>query len=103
MFKNYVSHVKSCTISFINISDHAAVSLKITKGKTIWRLNNSLLQDKKFVEKMQKIIIEYVEINDTEKIDPIILWEGAEAVMTGHIISYASAKKKGQRNTTGKK
>ena len=43
---------------------------------------------------MQNIITEYVKINDTEEIDPIILWEGAKAVIRGHIIAYALAKKR---------
>lgn len=43
---------------------------------------------------MQNILTEYVKINDTEEIDPIILWEGAKAVIRGHIIAYASAKKR---------
>ena len=96
MFKKDVSLVQNSTISSINIADHAAISLTVklknTKRTSIWRLNNSLLQDKTFVERMQNIITEYIKINDTEEIDPIILWEGAKAVIRGHII--ASAKKR---------
>lgn len=98
MFKKDVSLAQNCTISSINIADHAAISLTVklknAKRTSIWRLNNSLLQDKKFVERMQNIITEYVKINDTEEIDPIILWEGAKAVIRGQIIAYASAKKR---------
>lgn len=43
---------------------------------------------------MQNIITEYMKINDNEELDPIILWEGAKAVIRGHIIAYASAKKR---------
>lgn len=35
-----------------------------------------------------------MKINDNEELDPIILWEGAKAVIRGHIIAYASAKKR---------
>ena len=68
------------------------ITLKNRTYKTVWRLNNSLLQDKKFVERMQKILTEYVEINNTEDTDTVILWEGAKA--GGHILSYSSAKKR---------
>ena len=98
MFKNDVSLVQNSTIRSIDIADHAAISLtvklKSAKRTSIWRLNNSLLQDKKFVDRMQNTITEYIKINDTEEIDPIILWEGAKAVIRGHIIAYASAKKR---------
>lgn len=60
MFKKDVSLAQNCTISSINIADHAAISLTVklknAKRTSIWRLNNSLLQDKKFVETMQNII-----------------------------------------------
>ena len=35
-----------------------------------------------------------MEINDTEDLDPITLWEGAKAVLRGYIISYSSTRKK---------
>lgn len=57
MFKKDVEMIETCTIGTRDLSDHATVSitikLNIKQGETIWRLNNSLLQDKTFVEKNQ--------------------------------------------------
>uniref|UniRef100_A0A671TPP2 Reverse transcriptase domain-containing protein n=1 Tax=Sparus aurata TaxID=8175 RepID=A0A671TPP2_SPAAU len=95
MYKQNVTLVKTCYINSINMSDHAAISLtislQISKGKRLWRLNNSLLQEPEFIERIKK------ELNDTEDIDPIILWEGAKAVLRGYIISYSSTRKKTRR------
>lgn len=98
MLKNNITLVKRCRINAITLSDHAAVILTIItnpiKGKTLWRLNNSLLQDKEFVDRIKKVLKDYVELNDHEDVDPTLLWEGAKAVVRGHIISYASSKKR---------
>lgn len=58
MFKNNITLVKRCMVNSINTSHHAAVILIITlnakKGKTLWKLNNALLQDKDFIDKTKK-------------------------------------------------
>lgn len=101
IYKQNVTLVKSCNISSINMSDHAAISLTIllqsSKGRSLWRLNNSLLQESNFIEMVKKQLKDYVELNDTEDIDPITLWEGAKVELRGHIISYSAAKMKSRR------
>ena len=61
MYKQNVTPVKSCYISSMNISDHAAISLTIalqnSKGRSLWRLNNYLLQELEFIEILQKNVI----------------------------------------------
>ena len=52
------------------------------------------MQGPQFIERIKKELKEYVEINDTEDIDPITLWEGAKAALRGYIISYSSTRKK---------
>lgn len=71
--------------------------MQFNKGKSLWKSNTSLLQDKKFIEMIKKEITDYIEINNTGDINPSIIWERAKAVMRGRmIISYSSAKiKKG--------
>lgn len=85
-----------CFIDPVYLSDHAAVKLTvrldISPRKNIWKMNNSLLQDNILVEKMTHILAEYVKMNKTNEISPVTLWEGAKAVLRGHIISYASSK-----------
>ena len=98
MFKNYVSRVVECNINSITLSDHAMITMKLNLdlevGQTLWRLNNSLLQMEDFKTKIRSIFKNYLEINDTEDIEPVTLWEGAKAVLRGEIISFASYKKR---------
>ena len=59
-------------------------------------MNNSLLQDPTFKEKINKSLQQYFELNDTGEVNKIMVWEGAKAVLRGEIIAYASAKKRRQ-------
>ena len=98
MFKKDVELIETCNIGIRDLSDHATVTitlnLNIKEGEKIWRLNNSLLKDKLFVGKINKVLKEYLEINDNGDTNPIILWEGAKAVLRGHIIAYGAFKKR---------
>lgn len=82
----------------MTLSDRATVTLKLKfnskKGKHLWRMNNSLLQDLKCKEKIKKCINDYFELNDTGEVNEITSWEGAKAVLRGEIIACASAKKR---------
>ena len=104
MFKNHISMVTECHIGEIMLSDHALISLKLNldleSGQKTWRLNNSLLQIDDFKTKIKSAIKNYLEINDTGEVDPIILWEGMKAVLRGEIISFASYKKKEREKRT---
>lgn len=55
------------------------------------------MQESNFIEMVKKQLKDYVELNDTEDIDPITLWEGAKVVLRRHIISYSAAKMKSRR------
>lgn len=100
MFKKDTALVKQCHIGTRSLSDHATVMLKISlnlkRGKNLWRMNNSLLQDLPFKEKINKCLKDYYEVNDTGEVNKIMVWEGAKAVLRGEIIAYASAKKRRQ-------
>ena len=104
MFKNHISMVAECHIKEITLSDHALISLKLNfdleKGQKTWRLNNSLLQIDDFKTKIKLALKNYLEINDTGEVDPLILWEGMKVVLRGEIISFASYKKKEREKRT---
>uniref|UniRef100_A0A8C5BXC6 Reverse transcriptase domain-containing protein n=1 Tax=Gadus morhua TaxID=8049 RepID=A0A8C5BXC6_GADMO len=91
-------NITKCTIGTITLSDHAKLTLKVNlnsnKGKYLWRMNNSLLQNGDLKDTVKKTLKEYLEFNDTEDINSIILWEGAKAVLRGELIRYSSLKKK---------
>ena len=63
--KNLLSQVKECNIIPVSFSDHAAVSFKVQsndfvqRGPGFFKFNNSLLNDKCFVEGLKKKISEY--------------------------------------------
>ena len=98
MFKKDMINITKCTIGTITLSDHAKLTLKVNlnsnKGKYLWRMNNSLLQNGDLKDTVKKTLKEYLEFNDTEDINSIILWEGAKAVLRGELIRYSSLKKK---------
>lgn len=75
----------------MTLSDRATVTLKLKfnskKGKHLWRMNNSLLQDLKCKEKIKKCINDYFELNDTGEVNEITSWEGAKAVLRREIIA----------------
>ena len=54
----------------------------------------TLIFEKEFKIKIRSVLQEYIRHNDTEDVNPLILWEGAKAVLRGEIIAYASFKKK---------
>lgn len=104
MFKNHISVVAECHIKEITLSDHTLIFLKLNfdleKGQKTWRLNNSLLQIDDFKTKIKSALKSYLEINDTRKVDPLILWEGMKVVLRGEIISFASFTKKEREKRT---
>lgn len=93
-----MSRVQNCNIHQITLSDHALISLVIEigreKSRTLWRLNNSLLQLEDFKIKIRKVIEDYLEINDTGETNPVIIWEGLKAIIQGEIICFSSWNKK---------
>lgn len=87
-----------CQIHNITLSDHAPVSIVWDVGRAVsssrWRLNTSLLGIPEFQATLRNEFSLYLEFNDKEDISPIILWEGAKAVLRGKIIQLASISKK---------
>lgn len=71
-----------------------SINLTIKEGEKVWRLKNSLLQDKTFMGKINKVLKDYIEINHNGDTNPITIWEGAKAVLRGHITAYSGLKKK---------
>lgn len=60
MFKGDIAKVSTCEILPISITDHAPLIMElkwnIEKKETLWRMNNSLLEEKDFKEKIKNSI-----------------------------------------------
>ena len=90
--------VKECKIGVADISDHSAVYLNVLLNKrqknSTWRLNVSILNNKTKIEKIKNEIKKSIEENDTEGINPTILWDALKAVIRGKLITITSRQKK---------
>uniref|UniRef100_A0A3P8SZA0 Reverse transcriptase domain-containing protein n=1 Tax=Amphiprion percula TaxID=161767 RepID=A0A3P8SZA0_AMPPE len=96
--KSEMHRIEGIKILPITLSDHAPLELIWDLGhrsKTKqWRLNASLLNDKDFLTLIKTELKNYLDINTSPEISPLILWDCAKAYIRGCIISFASAKKK---------
>ncbi len=79
--------LKECEINSRDLSDHSTVYLKLhldsRPKSTTWRLNVSMLNNSGFKERMKNDLQAYLEVNDNESVNPVILWDTAKAVLRG--------------------
>lgn len=84
--RHFVPHaqlhaVRTATIGSITWSDHAPICLtfalhdSLSTRHTLWRLNESLLQDTDVLEDVIQDLSFYLSTNDTPDCDPGIVWE----------------------------
>ena len=96
--KAELHRIEDVKILPITISDHAPIEVSWNIGHRLttkqWRLNASLLNDKEFTTFVIKELNDYLDMNISPEISPLILWDCAKAYIRGRIISFASAKKK---------
>ena len=98
------SKLSNLTIHPIIISDHAPVTFNWNQihpdrinTPIRWRFNTSLLKDQEFNSLIQREWASFLEINDSPKSSPSVLWEAGKAVLRGIIISYSTYKKKNEK------
>ena len=101
VFKRDRHRIHSCDIGTIDLSDHAPVSCTIhisdKIGKTLWRLNTSVLNNPQFKSQIKEEIKQYLEENDGGEVDPSFVWDALKAVFRGKIITYCANKKKARQ------
>ena len=87
-----------CDIGCIDLSDHAPLSCTVdiidNPGKTLWRLNRSILNNPRFKTQMREEIKRFLEENDNGEVDSAIVWDTLKAVIRGSIISFCAYEKK---------
>lgn len=96
-----VHRVTECKMEPITLSDHSPFKMKINLGQEkqfrYWRLNVLILNDPLIQQELRDRLKEYMDINDNGEVTPSILWDGAKAVVRGHIIQITSKKQREAR------
>ena len=90
--------VEDCKIGVADISDHNAINLSIHLNRrqkhTMWRLNVGIMNNKTVTKQIKMEIKKYIEENDTDEVNPTILWDAMKAVIRGKLIAITSPQKK---------
>lgn len=97
-----ISDMSDSKIHPITISDHAPITIiwnPNNKHKHVprWRFNTSLLKDPDFDSYLKREWASFLEINDSPKSSPTVLWETGKAVLRGKIISFSVHKRKKEK------
>ena len=84
--------------------DHNAVRLDLNYGKetiknsTVWRLNNTLLNNQQITEEIKKEIKICIEMNENENTTTQNLWDTVKAVLRGRFIAIQTYLKKQEKS-----
>jgi hypothetical protein len=78
-------------------TDHSMITISLNllnhpRGRGMWKLNNSLLQDIEYIAKIKETVRDTVNINNA--IDHQLLWELVKYKIRQETIKFASNKKK---------
>ena len=100
-----VNSVCNCTIIPGFKSDHSIVTINLhlapeQRGPGYFKINNSLLLQNNYKEKIRNTIRETAEINSTA--NPNILWEVIKGAIRNTTIQYATKNKKENKNQENK-
>ena len=96
---SFLNQISSCKIKPGFMSDHSMISMvlnlnKIERGKGYFKINNSLILQPEYQEKIRNTINETAEIN--KNANPNTLWEIIKGSIRNESIKYAPYKKKEQ-------
>ena len=95
-----LSTVTSCEILPSILSDHSFVKIviqieKIFRGRSYWKFNNALLNDKVFLDEMNQIIDKYKI--ETEISDQSQFWEGLKITMQNFAMDFGKLNAQNRR------
>lgn len=100
-----LSNLETAEIGIVSLSDHAptAISMRLDSPKQTtfnWRLNASLLTDKRVKDEIQDTLTEYFRNNLDADTNPMTNWEAHKSVLRGHLMKWGSRikRKKRERN-----
>lgn len=89
------------------LSDHRMVTVSvhvpiIGQGRSFWKFNNDLLKDENFVAMVRRKIKEIILDNQNSIASKVTLFETLLCVLRGHVIQFASYKKRKSRENLEK-
>ena len=89
--------ITNCQITTGFRSDHSIVYFNLTtekhaRGPGYFKLNNSVILDKEYQDKIKQAIDEIVEIN--KEANPNVLWQIIKGTIRNESIKYTSYKNK---------
>lgn len=91
--------VTEAHIGIQTISDHAPISLGVDLLSTphrvnTWRLNTSLLSDPDLLPHIREAISDFFIHNNTQDMDPMMIWEAHKCTIRGELIKLGAQRKK---------
>ena len=98
-----INQIKECKIIPVSFSDHAAVSFSFLskdyekRGPGFFKFNNSLLEDKNFVEELKENIEKYKEKYGYLD-DKILYWEMIKMEIRSFTLFFSKRRSKQRRN-----
>lgn len=97
----FVQYCQGTDIPAAFISDHAPITIEIKttfnqRGRGVCMMNNSLLEDKEYVDRINALIEEVVVDHPDE--DPRLVYEAIKLRIRGETICYSTYKKKSREN-----
>ena len=102
--KSSLGKFKKTEISPSIFSDHNAVRLdvnhrrKTIKNSSIWRLNNTLLDNQQITEEIKKEIRIWIEMNQNENTTTQNPWDTVKAVIRGRLTAIQAYLKKQEKS-----
>uniref|UniRef100_A0A670HKH7 Reverse transcriptase domain-containing protein n=1 Tax=Podarcis muralis TaxID=64176 RepID=A0A670HKH7_PODMU len=71
-------------------------------GSFRWKMNDTLLRDQEIIQKAQKTLKDYFEINLNTTVEKRVIWDASKAVMRGFLIQQNTIKKRAQNEKKDK-
>ena len=102
--KSRLGKLKKTEIIPVIFSDHSAVRLdfsyrkKNIKNSNIWKLNNTLLNNKQIIEEIKKEIKMCIKMNEDENTTTQNLWDTVKAVLRERFIALQAYIKKQEKS-----
>lgn len=104
LIENCINNIKSCDIRPAQIQHtyHMAVSLKIQynsskgKGRGIWKLNNSYIENDEYIDLINKVIDDVLKGNDN--LNPSNLWDYCKVMIKYKTVEFCKEKSKKKKD-----
>lgn len=84
-------------------SDHSPITMtiktfKTEKGKGLWKLNNTFLEEEEYIKKVTTLINELKSDTNLDNLDKLVFWEYLKYKIRNMSMEYGKAKAKYRRN-----